>query len=150
MPIRDKSVYPPNWKAISKRIRFERANGHCEWCHAPHGRTILRSTKDPAQYVILGEADYYYLTSDGVPLRDLPPDFEDTGENGVKVILTVAHIDHDTTNNDDSNLAALCQRCHLRHDAKFHAQNASVTRSQKRRTQAADAGQSSLFDEEEL
>lgn len=53
-------------------------------------------------------------------------------ETGSKVILTVAHIDHDITNNTDGNLAALCQRCHLRHDAKQHAYNASITRDHKR------------------
>lgn len=37
---------------------------------------------------------------------------------GSKVILTVAHLDRDTTNNDDSNLKALCQRCHLNYDRK--------------------------------
>jgi len=29
------------------------------------------------------------------------------------VVLTVHHIDHDTTHNDPANLIALCQRCHL-------------------------------------
>jgi len=36
-----------------------------------------------------------------------------------KVILTIAHLDHDETNWDvsDDRLAALCQRCHLSYDA---------------------------------
>lgn len=36
MPIREenKSRYPSNWKEISKRIRFDRAKGFCEWCGA--------------------------------------------------------------------------------------------------------------------
>lgn len=33
-----------------------------------------------------------------------------------RVILTVAHLDHDTSNNSDENLKALCQKCHLSHD----------------------------------
>jgi len=53
-------------------------------------------------------------------------------ETGSKVILTVAHIDHDITNNREDNLAALCQRCHLRHDAKQHTQNAQKTRDRSR------------------
>lgn len=101
----DYSKYPPDWKAISQRIRFERAKGRCEWCGAenyqPHPIT------------------------------------------GGKVVLTVAHINHDTTDNRDDNLAALCNRCHLRHDAKYHAQNAAKTRKQKR----IDAGQLQLFGE---
>ncbi|MBS4000790.1 MAG: hypothetical protein KGZ71_09950 [Desulfobulbaceae bacterium] len=39
---------------------------------------------------------------------------------GSKVILTVAHIDQRKSNNRFSNLAALCQRCHLNHDRKHH------------------------------
>jgi hypothetical protein len=29
--------YPYNWDAISRRVRFERAGGRCEWCGAVHG-----------------------------------------------------------------------------------------------------------------
>ena len=39
---------------------------------------------------------------------------------GSKVVLTVAHIDHNIRNNDFANLAALCQRCHLNHDRGEH------------------------------
>jgi hypothetical protein len=42
MPI-DYKHYPPNWHAISRRIRFERAANRCEWCgaanHQPHPLT---------------------------------------------------------------------------------------------------------------
>lgn len=40
---------------------------------------------------------------------------------GSTVVLTIAHLDHDVSNNSDDNLAALCQRCHLTHDAQQHA-----------------------------
>ena len=40
---------------------------------------------------------------------------------GSRVVLTVAHLDHDPTNNDPSNLRALCQRCHNAHDAPMRA-----------------------------
>jgi hypothetical protein len=33
MPV-DYSKYPKDWKQISRRIRFERAGGKCEWCGA--------------------------------------------------------------------------------------------------------------------
>lgn len=55
-----------------------------------------------------------------------------------RVVLTIAHLDQDETNNDDENLRALCQRCHLRWDAKHHAANAAITRARKR-------GQPDLF-----
>lgn len=40
-----------------------------------------------------------------------------------KVVLTVAHVDQDKNNNALLNLAALCQRCHLRHDRDQHTIN---------------------------
>lgn len=51
---------------------------------------------------------------------------------GSTVVLTVAHIDHDKANNDPSNLAALCQKCHLTHDREHHMRNAAETRRRKR------------------
>lgn len=47
---------------------------------------------------------------------------------GSKVILTVAHLDHQPENCADDNLKALCQRCHLRYDAEHHQRNAASTR----------------------
>jgi len=61
---------------------------------------------------------------------------------GSHVVLTVAHLDHDPSNNDPSNLRAWCQRCHLTYDAKLHARHAHRTRAEK-----ATAGMSGLFSE---
>lgn len=50
---------------------------------------------------------------------------------GSNVVLTVAHVDHDKTNNRFNNLAALCQRCHLNHDIKQHVDNRKYGRNWK-------------------
>jgi hypothetical protein len=50
---------------------------------------------------------------------------------GSKVILTVAHVDHNKNNNRFFNLAALCQRCHLTHDKEQHADNRKYGRKWK-------------------
>jgi hypothetical protein len=52
-------------------------------------------------------------------------------ETRSKVVLTVAHLDHNTQNCDRGNLRAWCQRCHLTYDAKLHAENAARTRKAK-------------------
>ena len=50
---------------------------------------------------------------------------------GTKVVLTVAHIDRNRTNNRFWNLAALCQRCHLNHDRNDHIFNRKYGRETK-------------------
>ena len=57
---------------------------------------------------------------------------------GSKVVLTTAHLDHDEGNGARENLAALCQRCHLRHDHKQHMANAARTRREKKRNHELD------------
>lgn len=52
---------------------------------------------------------------------------------GSKVVLTTAHLDHNPQNNDLSNLRALCQRCHNKHDAKHrHANRRASARKEAR------------------
>jgi 5-methylcytosine-specific restriction endonuclease McrA len=55
-------------------------------------------------------------------------DHQEHPVTGSLVVLTVAHLDHDPGHNDDKNLRAMCQRCHLTYDARFHALNARKTR----------------------
>jgi 5-methylcytosine-specific restriction endonuclease McrA len=52
---------------------------------------------------------------------------------GSNVVLTVAHLDHNTANNDPANLRALCQRCHLDWDLDHHMSNARRTRAERKR-----------------
>lgn len=47
------------------------------------------------------------------------------------VVLTIAHMDQNVLNNEDGNLRALCQRCHLAWDAVQHRTNARKTRFAK-------------------
>jgi len=105
MPIRAerKALYPKNWRAISQRIRFERAAGRCEFNAALTGRAMNDADRCAAEH--------------GKP-------HPITGSN---VVLTVAHLDHDETSDDEENLCAGCQRCHLTYDAKHHAKNARAT-----------------------
>ena len=43
-------------------------------------------------------------------------------DNGSKVVLTIAHLDHTPENCTPENLRALCQKCHNTYDAKHRAQ----------------------------
>lgn len=57
------------------------------------------------------------------------------------VVLTIAHLDHDPTNNDEAgNLRGMCQRCHLNYDAEHHAH----TRAEARKRELAEMGQTTI------
>ena len=50
---------------------------------------------------------------------------------GSKVVLTVAHVyDMRPEASDLLNLAALCQRCHNRHDAPYRQRNRALNKGQ--------------------
>lgn len=61
---------------------------------------------------------------------------------GSRVVLTTAHV-HDRRPEADrlDNLAALCQRCHLRHDSAQHGLSRAANRDRR-------IGQSVLFGDE--
>jgi hypothetical protein len=130
MPIKpeNRSKYPKDWRDISRRIR-ERDGDCCKECGVPNGAYIVRDKND---------LEKWRYANGGDLVEGYEPD-------AIKVILTVAHLDHDETNCSDDNLAALCQLHHLRHDAQQHADNARQTRIQKRKRAAKEAGQKGLF-----
>lgn len=92
----DRSLYPPDWPAISARIRHERAADRCE-CDGRCG--------SPTCTALLGAVARCYARNG----RPHPV-------TGSRVVLTVAHLDHALTDHSDGNLAAMCQACHLAYD----------------------------------
>jgi len=92
MPIRpeNRARYPKNWKAISHRIRYERADQRCE-CEGECG-----------------------LDHDG---RCTARHLEPHPTTGSKVVLTTAHLAEPIEDCSDGNLKAMCQQCHNRYDA---------------------------------
>lgn len=55
-------------------------------------------------------------------------------ETGSKVILTIAHLNHDPSDSRPENLRAWCQRCHNVYDAPHRKKNAAKTRRIKEDT----------------
>lgn len=114
----DKKEYHPKWSLISRLIRFKRAHNQCEWCGVPNGECIYR---------IEGSKPGWDLMPEGHEADTMNLD----GIKFTTIILTVAHIDHDKSNNKFDNLAALCQRCHLGHDINEHIMNRKYGRDWK-------------------
>ena len=117
MPIR-KQDYHPFWKRISLEIR-EQAGWRCEWCNVPGGKVIQRFQN--GSWVEIDEIQA--CTTCAIEKTEKMKWSRLKFHKLTKIILTVAHLDRDSTNNNRDNLAALCQKCHLRHDILQHMQN---------------------------
>lgn len=57
-------------------------------------------------------------------------------ETGSKVILTLAHLDHDETNPDVQidRLKAMCQRCHFAYDREDNARRRALNKAANERS----------------
>ncbi|MDD5089057.1 MAG: hypothetical protein PHI18_09725 [bacterium] len=110
MPIRaeNRKRYPRDWKAIRERI-LGRAKNRCEWCGKPNWQLVEVS---PEGWWYDRRA-HRWRDEQGKIMGD-----EAETVKWVRVILTVAHLDHTPENCDPENLRALCQRCHNRYDIK--------------------------------
>jgi hypothetical protein len=105
----DYNKYPPNWKEIRQEI-LKRANNKCEFCGLENHSLVYSGKHNNKRMWLRNLYDinkYFDLFSD---------------MKIVKVVLTIAHLDHDEENWNVKNdrLAALCQLCHLKYDKEEH------------------------------
>jgi hypothetical protein len=123
MPIREseQAQYPKHWPTIRARI-LRRAEDRCEFecadgtrCNAPNYAIVFRNVVNLEDWVN-GDAERIAVGC----------------WNPVKVVLTIAHLNHDPADCRDENLKAGCQLHHLRYDVDHHKKTAAATRrSQK-------------------
>lgn len=105
MPIKpeDKARYPSNWKSIRAEI-LERAQHCCEFCSVENYAIGYR------------DEDGKFHKTEGHAADAAAID----GEKIIKIVLTIAHLNHTPEDCRPENLRALCQRCHLRYDVEHH------------------------------
>ena len=121
------SIKSPEWQAIRKRIG-ERSGWKCETCGAPHMTMIARGTyRGRDAYMVLETCEVFDAET-GLRMGKMRCTSEFGASKVLKIVLTVAHLNHDESDSRPENLAHLCQRHHLRLDAKHHARNAARTR----------------------
>ena len=128
MPI-DYRKYPPDWKTRIRPDILRRANNRCEMCGAENGSYVMRPR------IVTWRGNGLLDKRRGCVLMTFWP---------VRIVLTIAHMDHDVTNNDYSNLKALCQKCHLDLDRDQHRTNAAKTRTIKKKDKEQKNGQKFL------
>ena len=57
--------------------------------------------------------------------------FNEKTKKMVRVVLTIAHLNHVPEDCRPENLRALCQSCHLRYDAEHHRKSRMQTKADK-------------------
>lgn len=136
MPINYKN-YPENWKTKIRPAIMERAKNCCEFCGVKNYAYVFRgiiNKNQPTEKEVYQNADgdvfdannSQFLFNDFwvniYPLTGKPE------QKAVKIVLTIAHLDHDINNNDYSNLKALCQRCHNRYDVAHRKESRKINK----------------------
>ena len=114
----------PAWRATRERIR-ERAKDRCEQCGKPNGETVETITGSGAMF----------WRSVGGPWRDLAGRRTRVvwvQPRTIRVVLTVAHLNHIAGDDRDENLKCLCQWCHLNYDVSFHKQTRATRKDTAR------------------
>lgn len=168
MPIKPENLakYPADWPAIRREV-LTREDHRCRLCRVPNHRWGIRWRA--GTFTVLNVDVNTDCPWVGLPCEneheaadaatDLLPGIHLEGrdvwrraahgeqcvQSGrlVQIVLTIAHLDHNPANNGTAgcrpNLAALCQRCHNRHDGPHRRANAGRTRDRRR-------GQGRMFD----
>ncbi|HMG38018.1 MAG TPA: hypothetical protein VK566_02445 [Nitrososphaeraceae archaeon] len=126
-----KKRYPDNWTYISAKIKYERAKLLCERCGLMDGEVIRRYKNGkysrPTSTEIAEVAVWSKLRN-----KSILQGFKHY--KLTRIVLVVAHLDHNENNNIESNLLCLCQRCHFNHDRKdnqWRAKNKQYYGTQK-------------------
>lgn len=118
--MRNRHLYPENWEEISLSTR-RAANWTCQRC----GKQCRRSPES---------VDEFLARSPNLPAAEVR-------QYPIRWCLTVAHLNHTESDCRSENLLAMCTPCHLKYDAKHHAQNRKVNY----RNRLEESGQLRLF-----
>ncbi len=102
--MRNSNKYHKYWKEKYRSEALILANFKCQNCGVVHKNCyIFEKGKKPVKV-------------DEEEMKEA----KKFGEKAYKVYLQVAHLDHDTTNNEMSNLKVLCPSCHLNNDREVN------------------------------
>jgi len=138
----DYKKYHSEWKSRIRPAILARAANCCEQCKVANKKVILRGQWNGQEAYQCPDYGHIYNADTGEKIgQDYVGEVDPSGKRKfTRVVLTIAHLDHDIENNDPENLKALCQRCHLAHDLEHHRINARKTINRKK-------GLASLFPE---
>lgn len=115
---------PKDAKLVGLELRAERG-AVCERCGIQDDGLFVRRVPEGAEAVADAEGRYRLDAGGAVALAC-------RGAQVSRVILAVAHLDHNRDNWAKDNLALLCQHCHLLHDVGKHRHTRAGRKDQSR------------------
>ena len=136
MPI-DYKKYPPNWKKEIVPFVLNRENNCCGKCGVPNKSLQWRGRKWVQKTSRLGNKRWGWSTFHYDSKESAIADgctFPEINVYQTKIVLTIAHLDHDELNHDVemNRLMAMCQLCHLQYDAyEKYCRNSGIENKEK-------------------
>ncbi len=101
--MRNSRKYPENWKDEIRPRILKRDNFKCTQCKVKH-----------RSYVFIDQSNKTIIIN-----REEHEELKREGLRTYRVYLQVAHLDNDTANNSDTNLKAMCPKCHNEYDKQW-------------------------------
>lgn len=120
MPIRPelRHHYGKKWKTETRPRILERDGNACKRCRVPNGKIIVRFDDLPGWWFDYETGDAH--RPDGTHAYTFRGSEMTDDYRIVKIVLTVAHLNHTAGDDRDDNLEALCQWHHLTLDREQH------------------------------
>lgn len=126
-----RQFYGRAWrKEIRPRI-LTRALDACEHCRVPNNSDVVRNAGWWLRMRLTFGADpeTVWIDEQGRP-QVIQPALE--SNRYVRIVLTVAHLNHTPGDDRDENLKALCQWCHLNYDKLHHHETRAARKDECR------------------
>lgn len=128
----------PAWRETRARI-LERAGNACEQCRKPNRSKVWTYSPSPGvmwwSRLLVPKTKQFWRRCEAQPgdhLAVLPARLDPEGLKCVRVVLTIAHLNHRAGDDRDDNLKALCQWCHLHYDKLHHRETRSARKDAAR------------------
>lgn len=147
MPIKRefRKFYGQHWRENTRPRILRRANNRCEECKKPNGRHVWVFANGPgSQCWTLFKNRQNWFWRGQMSKEDTEPlvgqhiqhlrlnQNEWRAARRIRVVLTIAHLNHVSGDDRDDNLKALCQWCHLNYDKLHHKETRAARKDAAR------------------
>jgi hypothetical protein len=129
VPIRKdlRKFYGREWRTVTRPRILARAHDRCEQCCVPNGAKVARLAG------WWSNCPGYWSDEKGRRQSGAGRFFRIAGQlHWVRIVLSVAHLNHVAGDDRDENLKALCQYCHLHFDAAHHKETRATRKDKSR------------------